>query len=419
MRGLFGALVDGAEAKAQALDFLPGFMLARESKTGKTVNYKTALEVATALACARVLGEGIAQSPWKVFKRRPDRQGADEDAAHPLHRVLYRRPNGWQTSFEFREQRMLHLVFCGNAYAYKNVVGGRIVELIPLEPNQVEVTRQRDLSLTYVVRADDGSSRPVPAALMWHTRGPSWNGWMGLEAVRIAREAIGLSMALEESHALLHKNGAHPSGTYSVEGALTADQHKQLTAWIKDQVGGANRGAPLILDRGAKWLAQQMSGVDAQHVETRKHQVEEICRFFRVFPQMVGHSDKTATFASAEAFFAAHVMHSLAPWAERFDQSADVNLLSEREAATHFTKVNLRGLLRGAIKDEGEYFAKALGSGGGPAWLTQDEVRGFMDLNPMGGRAAELREPSNIGKPPKTQEEPEPPPAPDDEEDED
>lgn len=393
MRGLFGALRDGIEGKATTLDWLPSFMTTPASKSGQNVNYKTALEAATSMACGRVLSEGIAQVPWKVFKARPT-GGADEARDHDLFPLLHRRPNPWQTSFEFREQRMLHLVFCGNAFAFKNQVGsGRVAELIPFEPGTVQVTRRADLSLRYMVQGENGQQREIPAALMWHSRGPSWNGWMGLEGVKLAREAIGLGMALEESHARLHKNGAQPGGVYSIEGPLTEKQHGDLTKWIKDQTTGANSGSPLILDRGAKWLTQQMSGVDAQHVETRKFQIEEVCRFFRVFPQMVGHSDKTSTFASAESFFQAHVMHTLAPWAERWDQSGDVNLLSDEDAKQYFTKINLRGLLRGAIKDEAEYFAKALGSGGGRPWMKQDEVRGFYDLNPEGGEAAELGQP--------------------------
>jgi HK97 family phage portal protein len=398
MSGLFGALAAGAERKSAAvLDQLPWFMFTPASKAGPTVNHHTALQVATVLSCVRVLAEGVAQVPFKLYRARKA-GGADPAADHPLYSVLYRRPNGWQTSFEFRETVMLHLILCGNAFVYKNMVGGRVHELIPLEPGNVNVTRNADLTLAYSVRGQDGIYKPVPAELMWHLRGPSWNSWMGMEAVKLAREAIGLSLALEESHAQLHKNGSQTSGAYAVEGNLSGEQHAQLTKWIKEHTTGPNKHAPLVLDRGAKWLAQQMSGVDAQHLETRKHQIEEVCRFFRVFPQMVGHAgDQTPTFASAEQFFIAHVVHSLQPWCERIEQSADVNLVPANEPDL-YVKFNLNGLLRGASKDRSEYLAKALGAGGAPAWMTQDEVRALEELNPMGGAAATLREPTNVAK---------------------
>lgn len=388
--------------KTQALTELPHFYLGADSKTGIAVNWVVALQVATVFACARALAEGVAQVPWKVYQARDPGPGADERPKHDLHRLVYRRPNGWQTSFELRETLMLHLVLCGNAYAYKNVVGsGRIHELIPLMPGNVQVTRRADMSLTYRVTFEDGSSREVPAELIWHIRGPSWNGWLGLEPVRLAREAIGLNLALEESHALLHKNGAQTSGTYSVEGELKEAQYEALTKWIKRHVSGDMKHMPLILDRAAKWTAQQMTGVDAQHLETRRHQIEEVCRFMRVFPQMVGHAgNQTPTFASAEQFFQAHVIHSLGPWYERLEQSADVNLFGKADQdAGYFVKFKIRGLMRGAIKDQGTYFAQALGAGGAPAWMTQDEVRDEAEgLNPMGGPAAELREPTNVAK---------------------
>jgi HK97 family phage portal protein len=134
--------------KAQALTELPSFLMGPDSKTGIPVSWSTALQVATVFACARALAEGVAQVPFKVYQHRPDGLGADERPKHDLYRLVYRRPNPWQTSFEFRETLMLHLVLCGNAYVFKNVVGsGRITELIPLQPGQVAVTRRADLSL--------------------------------------------------------------------------------------------------------------------------------------------------------------------------------------------------------------------------------------------------------------------------------
>lgn len=383
--------------KASALTELPDFLFSPESKTGIAVNWATALQVTTVLACCRVIAEGLAQVPFEIRRRNDDRRGSVLATGHPLFNLLHRKPNSWMTSFELREMIAMHLVLCGNAYVFiSRRFDGSVLELIPVEPSRVQVTRHRDLSMTYRIAGEDGSLSVFDQTMIWHIRGPSWNGWMGMESVKLAREAIGLSLALEASHATLHKNGAQPSGVYSIKSVLNEDQHKKLSAWIRNQTSGSNASAPLILDNGAEWLSRQMTGVDSQHVETRRLQIEEVCRAMRVMPIMVGAADKTATYASSEQMFIAHAVHTLAPWAERIEQSADAALLGDDPS--HFTVLDMRGLMRGALKDQAEYFAKALGAGGGPAWMTQDEVRLESDLNPRGGTADTLREPSNVAQ---------------------
>lgn len=141
---------------------------------------------------------------------------------------------------------------------------------------------------------------------------------------------------------------------------------------------------PLVLDNNAKYASKIMSAVDAQHIESRKHQVEEICRSFRVMPIMVGHADKTATYASAEQMFIAHVMHTLMPWYVRLEHSVDANLLTEAEIeAGYYSKFTAQALMRGAQAERGEFYAKGLGSGGSKGWFTQNDVRELEDLNPI------------------------------------
>lgn len=366
--------------KSATLDQLPGFLMIPESKSGVAVNYFTALQVTAVLACCRALGQGIAQVPCKL--KRPRKGGGADDAIdHPLFRMLYLKPNALgQTSFEFWETLILHLALVGNAFVYKSQGdGGRIIELILLEPGQVSITQNPDRSLTYRVTSPDGSQRLMPPGAIWHVRGTSWNGWLGMEVVKLAREAIGLSLSLEEAHSRLHQNGVQPSGIYSVEGVLTEEQNKKLTAWIKAKAGGASRGAPLILDHSAKWLAQQMTGVDAQHLETRRMQVEEICRAMNVMPIMVGLSEKTATYASAEQMFLQHVVHTLSPLANRLEQSAAVGLFTEEDdTAGLYLKFHLQALMRGDYKSrqEGLNIMRRAGV------INANEWRAYEDMNP-------------------------------------
>lgn len=374
------------------------------SKSGVSVTWDTAIKVSTVLACARVISQGIAQVPLKVFLNQP--QGGKVAATdHPLYFLLHNQPNEWQTSFEYRETLGLHLAMCGRHYSFINRVRGEIRELIAIEPSMVETSRARDGTITYKVKMADGLFKDYPQEAIWHIRGPSWNGSEGLDAIHLAREAIGLAISAEDQHSRFFKNGVRPSGTYSVEGKLDDAQYKQLRKFIVDNTTGDNQGLPMIVDRGAKWLQQAMTGVDAQHLETRRFQVEEICRTMGVMPIMVGHADKTATYASAEQMFLAHVVHTLTPWYTRIEQSVDAHLLGKKEVQKgYYAKFIAAGLLRGSMKDRSDYFSKALGAGGSPAWMTQDEVRELEEMNPMGGDAAALPKPTNVAPAPKKEE---------------
>jgi len=366
---------------------------AMSSKSGIAITREKAFRVSVLFAAGRVLANGVAQVPFKVMRktrsavsRHPERNDADE---HPLFDVLHRQPNGWQTSFEFREQMMFHAMFAQRgAFAFKNVVdigrdGPHVAELILLNPDRVEPVQNPDWSITYKVRGRDGNVEPMPQSAIWHVRGPSWDGFSGLDVLNLAREALGLAIATEESHAKFHKNGVKASGVYSVAEKLSPTQQKDLVRWLKEQASEENAGAPLVVDRGAQWTAQQpTTGVDAQHLETRRNQIEEICRFLGLMPIMVGHSDKTATFASAEAFFLAHLVHALMPWYERIQQSADVHLLTKAERRDgYYTKLVEAGLMRGDMKATAEYLAR-LTLGG---IMERNEARAKLDLNPLEG----------------------------------
>jgi HK97 family phage portal protein len=370
----------------------------RSSKAGQSITLETALKVATLFACLKVLSQGVAQVPFKLFQES-EINGLSNIAParkHQIYDLITAKPNDWTTSFEFRETLTIHAAM-GNAYAFINRTINGISELILLNPGRVTKKQLKDYSITYDVTGDSGAVQTFPAEAIWHVKGPSWDGLVGMELMNVAREALGLSIATEETHAKLHAKGIRTTGTYSVEGKLNAQQYKDLKAWIQSEMAGAdNAGAPMILDSGAKWLPTAMTGIDAQHLETRKYQIEEVCRFTGVSPFMVFYSDKAPTYASAEQFQIQHVVHTLAPWYARIEQSADVNLLTKNERAKGFYfKFMAAGLLRGASKDRAEYYAKALGSGGSQGWMTPDEVRALEELNPMGGAAGMLSAPSN------------------------
>lgn len=363
-----------------------------KSKAGPNIDLKAAFRVSAAFACMREISQGLAQVPFKVMQDYEEGGLSRKRVArsHPAHKLLNRRPNSFQTGFEFMETLGLHASM-GNAYAFKGFYRNKIAELILLDPARVKPVQNEDWSVTYKVMGRDGTTKEFSQDMIWHVRGPSWDGFMGLDTINLMREALGLSIALEESHSSLHANGVRPTGVYSVDGNLSPEQHKQITGWLRKQAG-AGVGDPLILDRGAKWLSQTMTGVDAQHKETRDQQVEEVCRFFGILPTVIGYTgDKANTYASAEVMENAHKVRSQGRWYKRVQDSANVNLLTEQELDEGFyTKFITNGLMAASAKDRGEFYGKALGSGGSPAFMTQDEIRALEDLDPMGGEAAKL-----------------------------
>lgn len=383
-RGLAARFLrDEVKEMTSSLELFREIYGAPPSKSGATVTAQSALEVSTVLACCRSIANGVAQVPFRLYLDAGSGRSLAKE--HPLFRVLYRRPNPWQTSFEFRETVMFHILLTGNAFVFVNRVGiARTVrELIPIEPGRVTVKQLTGGALEYTVINAQGVRQVFGSDAIWHLRGPSWNSWMGLESTRLAREAIGLSVALEQGQAEFQKNGAKTTGLYSVKSKLSPEKYALLRAWF-DGEEGAGRAPykPLIVDDDASYTPFTMTGVDQQLIETRKHQIEEICREFGVMPIMVGHADKTATYASAEQMFLAHVIHTLSPWYERIEQSADVNLLSEGELADgYYSKFTPNALMRGAANDRANFYAKALGAGGTKGWMTQNDVRGFEDMD--------------------------------------
>lgn len=352
---------------------------------GVSVNEKTALQVSTVLACVKVIADGCATPDLHVFREKRD--GSRELAVNiPEYRLLSRRPNEWQTSFEWRRQMTIHAALTGSALSIK-VKGdnGRVRELIPVQPGHWDVRKVSRYEVRYRCWDEFGIIGEFAPDDVFVLNCVQWDWLKSLNAVSLARSAIGLAMATEKSQAAMHENGLRPSGTYSVEGTLSKEQYNALTQHLKEKSGTSKTGTPLILDRNAKWLNTAITGVDAQHVETRRMQVEEICRSYGVFPIMVGHSDKSATFASSEAFFGAHLIHTLTPWHKAWTQRFDEMLLDG--AGPLFAEFDTRYMRMASMKDRAMYARTMIEMG----LLSPNEWRDMEGLDPREGGDEYLR----------------------------
>lgn len=349
------------------------------SVAGMVVTEKTALQVSTVLACVRAIADGCATPDLHVYREKRD--GTTEKAVNiPEYRLLSRRPNEWQTSYEWRRMMTFHAALTGAGLSIK-VKGenGRVRELIPVMPGMWDVRKVSRYEIRYRCWDDFGLIGEFAPDDVFILNGLQWD-WVGsLNAVRLARSAIGLAMATEKSQVAMHENGLRPTGIYSVEGSLTKEQHERLMVYLKAKAGVSKTGEPFVLDRSAKWSPTAVTGVDAQHVETRRLQVEEICRVYNVFPIMVGHSDKAATFASSEAFFAAHLKHTLAPWHKAWRDRLDETLLDG--SGPLFVKFDTRYLTSGAMKDRSQWSRTMVETG----IYTRNELRDEEGKDPLPG----------------------------------
>lgn len=383
------------KAALQTADFYKELMGQQSNlKSGQIVNHKTAFYVSTVFRCAALLSEGLAMVPWKLHQMVGERitEAKDDD----LYWLLSNIPNEFQSSFEMREQIGLHLALCQEAFVFKNIVRGRVVELLPYAPNVVTKVKRPDMTTDFKISLGNGRSIDVPAKNMWWIKGKTWDGHEPLEIIKVAREAIGLSMAAEEHSARVFSNGARVGGILSTDLSLEKKQVDDLReSWNLTQGGAQNAFKTAVLYGGLKFSPVGFNNVDSQLNETRRNQVEEICRFMGVLPIMVGFSDKTVAYASAEAMFTAHVQYTLMPLYRRVEQSADKDLVTlARLKQGFYNKFNASALLRGSIKDRGDFYTKLYNIGA----LNPNEIRALEERNPYEG-GEKYRVPLNMADP--------------------
>lgn len=383
-----------AASSADIGEIWEGLLGQAASKSGIRVTWKTALQYSTAQACVRIIAEDIAQLPFAVYRSLPG-IGSEQVTDHPACKLIKTKPNDDQTAFEMREQLAMHLALTNNAYAWKNTVRGNLVELLPLDPHLCRPIRKNN-ETTYQITFADGKIDTVPKSEIWHIRGPSWNGYQGLDGIRLMRETIGLALALEAHGSRMFSNGATVGGLLSTDSNLTQDQSKALReSWEARQSGGENAYKTAVMWGGMKWAPMATPNDSAQFLETRRFQVEEACRHFKVLPIMVGHADKTTTYASAEQMVLIHLRQCLGPWLTRIEQSANCNLLTDDElTAGYFTKFTRNAMLAMTAQARAEFYAKMYGIGA----LNPNEIRELEDMNPYDG-GDQYRVPLNMVDP--------------------
>lgn len=345
--------------------------------SGVRIDPDTALRSTVVLACARVLAETIGGLPLHLYKR--DALGGKTIAREqPLYNVLHHTPNSWQTSFEWREQAMLHLCLHGNAYSELRAgLSGAVSELIPLHPSRMKVERVENGRLRYVYTEPNGEKTVYTQDQIMHIRWLSNDGVTGMVPVELARDAIGLARACEIHGASYFGNGARPGIVLETDNMIPPEAAAALRDnWERTHRGVDRSSKTAVLMGGLK--AHELGGnnQESQFLESRRFQVEEICRLYRVPPHLVGDLSRSS-FSNIEQQSIDFVQHTLLPWLRRFETAFSRDLIVDN--ATYFAEFDTRGLLRGDASARASYYQTLWNLG----VASVNEIRGWENLNPV------------------------------------
>ena len=379
--GIFSGLFKSRDKPKNSYDSPSYTYLFGRSNAGKRVTDKTALQHIVVYACVRVLSEAVAQLPLHVYRYTDN--GKERVPQHPLYFLLHDQPNPEMTSFVFRETLMSHLLIYGNAYAQIIRNGrGEVVGLYPLSPDKIRVDRDDKNRLIYIYSRYDEANPNVKeqgeiilkSENVLHIPGLGFDGLVGYSPIAMAKNALGISLACEEYGASFFANGASPSGILEHPGVIK-DPEKIRNAW-QYAYGSGNAHKVAVLEEGMKYQPIAIPNNEAQFLETRKFQIEEIARLYRVPLHMIGDLEH-ATFSNVEHLSLDFVKYSLDPWLVRWEQNMQKDLLSDSEKGQYFIRFNVEGLLRGDYASRMQGYATARQNG----WLSANDIRELEDMN--------------------------------------
>ena len=354
--------------------------------SGMRVSPDSALRLAAVYACVRVLSESLASLPLVIYQRRAD-GGKEKVTDHWLYRLLAKRPNRFQNPFEWREMLQGHLALRGNAYnQIITNAKGEVVELMPLHPDRIRLELLPSGEYRYRFTDRFGTESILPRGEVWHLRGLSSDGLMGMSPIELARENLGMALAAQDYGARFFANDAKPTGGWiEFPGSFKDSEAKKVFRESYQQAqSGANRGKVLVLENGMKFHEVGVTNKDAQFLELRKFQITDVARLFRVPPHMIGDLDR-ATFSNIEQQSLEFVMHTMTPWAERWEASIESELLLEGDDIE--VEFDFANLMRGDAASRASYYQSGIQNG----WLTRNEARIAENLNPLEGLDEPLR----------------------------
>jgi HK97 family phage portal protein len=365
-----------------------GFAYNREGWLGWLPAEQRILQLATAMACVRLLSQTIATLPIGIYRRLGDgsRKAAPD---HPLYEILHNQPNSDMTAVDFWQVMLAWMLLRGTGYAEKGEIGGRLVSLTPLYVPGLTWTREANGSKRYrYVDPDTGRSRDIGESKLWILPAFTLNGETGISPICYGANVFGTAMAADEASRNVFANGLSASGfiQYGKEPThwLKKEQRDSIKSSINEFSGSRRAGKTMVLEGGMTYSQLSMNPEDAQMLETRSFNIEEICRWFGVPPTLIGHGDKTSNWGTGlEQQNLSFLTYSLRPWLAKIEQSIRKNLLPIGEKTRYFAEFSVEGLLRADTAGRAAWYRAMTDIGA----MYIDEVRGYENLAPLGGNA--------------------------------
>lgn len=335
-------------------DFNRFFYGGKPSISGVNVNEDTALRFSAVLACVRVLSETIAAMPIKVYKRRASGTGRDIAYTHPLYRLLHDEPNDEMTAFKMQETMQSHVVLSGNAYAYKELDGrGRVKSLKLLNWEKISPERNKNTGKIEYIFDDNGTKIPFNYDEIFHISGLGFDGIKGHSPIMLSMDAVGLGMAAEQFASYFYSNGANIGGF--IETPEAVKDKEDLKKEFTEKFTGLGKSHKVIfLENGMKFQKLVMPLAEAQFIETRKFQIQEIARIYRVPLHLIQDLER-ATFSNIEHQDLGFIKHTMFPWVVRWEQEINHRLLTPFERAQgYYVEFCMDAILRGDAKSRAE-----------------------------------------------------------------
>lgn len=349
--------------------------------SGIRVTEETSIQISAVWACVRVLSDDIAKLPLKLYRRNG--KAREEARDHPLYRVLHDEGNELMTAATVRRVIMAHLLLWGNAYCEKDIDRrGRLVGLWPIHPANVRIDVEKNEYgrpvKIYVIDQPGGTQRRLSNESIFHIPGLGFNGYEGKSVIRLARETMGISLAAERYGARFFSNDGAPGAVLMHPNALSETAYDRLKNEFNEFKGADKAHKLKILEEGMRLERVGLPPEDMQFIDTRKFQVTEIARWFRVPPHKIGDLEK-ATFSNIEHQAIEYVTDSVSTWTNLIEQSVNMWLLDEGEKGVYYAEHNVDGLLRGDIASRYDAYTKARNWG----WINADEIREKENMNPL------------------------------------
>lgn len=373
VRGVKMELAAGESGWISLTDALSWATTGKTAKSGQVVSPETAMTLSAVWACVTRTSQLVSSLPLTVYEKKPD--GSRDKIDGDLQEILTESPNSEQTGVEYWEGTTAHTIMRGNGYSEKLFIGNRLVGLKPLF--NVTPERKNGGPLKYAI-IDRGRKSYMPADKVFHLRGFGSGDGLGMSTVRYGVQSMGAALAADETASKVFSNAMMPSGILTSEQTLTPDQRTQLQAMLESYVGSSMVGKTLVTEAGLNFKQLQMNPEDAQLLETRRFNVEDVCRWFGTPPIIIGHSAEGQTMwgSGVEAIMLSWLTLGINPLLKRIEARIKKDLIRKSGKRNLYVEYNREAMLQMDSKSKGEFMSKMGNSG----TMTANERRAKLNM---------------------------------------